>query len=126
MSCGAPCPCMSRRPQLGLSLEQYIEEHLATDSRVIASSGEIIADLAEGSQLEEALQALLSATPHPLVRIYPPCRRRWRGSAGTVYAGAPPRRKAWFAVGLLMGWFLYTLARALLSPAFKEKKSNPS
>jgi len=116
---------------LGLSLEQYIEEHLAADSQVITSSGEIIADLAERLwQLEESLQALLSATPLTRWIVFirhadwAMARQCWHSFTpglpttpeGLVYAG----------VGLLMGWFLYALARALLSPALKGKKLNPS
>jgi len=116
---------------LGLSLDQYIEEHLAADSQVIASSGEIIADLAARLwQLEEALQALVSATP--LTRWFVFIRHAdWSIARQCWHSFTPglpttPEGLVYAGVGLLLGWFLYSLAQALLSPAFKEKKSNPS
>jgi hypothetical protein len=113
---------------LGISLEQYIEEHLAAESEVIASSGEIISNLVERLwQLESSFQALIQATP--LTRwvvflqnadwsVVRQCLHRFTPGVpttaeGLVYAGA----------GLLLGWGLYALGRLLLSAPFKQKEA---
>jgi hypothetical protein len=116
---------------LGVSLEQYIEEHLAAESEVITSSGEIILNLVGRLwQLESSFQALIQAAPltrwlifirHADWAVARQCLYRFTPGVpttfeGLIYAGA----------GLLLGWGLFALARLLLSPVFKKKKGAPA
>ncbi len=49
---------------LGLTLEQYIEQHLVSDSAVFVSAGQVIASLLDRlHQLEHSFNALLEAAP---------------------------------------------------------------
>lgn len=113
---------------LGVSLEQYIEEHLAAESEVITSSGEIISNLmARLWQLESSFQALIEAAPftrwlvfirHADWSVVRQCLYRFTPGVpatmeGLVYAG----------IGLLLGWGLYALCKALLSTFFGRKKA---
>lgn len=112
---------------LGVSLELYIEEHLAAESEVITSSGEIISNLVERLwQLESSFQALIQAAPltrwivfvqHADWAVVRQCLHRFTPGIpttveGLVYAGA----------GLLLGWGLYALGRALLLTVFKRNQ----
>ena len=112
---------------LGLSLEQYIEEHLAAESKVITSSGEVISNLVERLwQMESAFAALVQASPWSRWLVFisraewavvRQCLHRFTPGVpttaeGLIYAGA----------GLLLGWGIYALGRALLAPALNRKK----
>ncbi len=105
--------------RLGLSLEEYIDEHLHAASEVFSSSGEVIAQVVERLlRLEAAFTALREASA--LTRWWVFIRhvdaqiaaQTWRDFApgaptsveGLLYAGA----------GLLLGWGSYALLRALV------------
>ncbi len=104
---------------LGLTLEQYIEQHLASDSAVFAATGRVIASLLERvNQLEHSFKALLEAAP--LLRWWiflqeaewTMVLQTWRdftpgiptSMEGLLYASA----------GLLLGWGCYITGKYLI------------
>lgn len=115
--------------ELGLSLEQYIEQHLASDSAVFASTGRVIASLLERlHNLEHSFSALLEAAPLHRWWIFlqegewTMVIQTWRDFTpgipttieGLLYASA----------GLLLGWGGYTAGKYLirkLFPLFNRK-----
>jgi hypothetical protein len=106
---------------LGLTLNEYIDEHLQAGSEIFVSTGQIIVDLVERlAQMETAFAALTGASlpTRWLVFIsqadWSIAAETWRHFTpgvpttveGLIYAGA----------GLLLGWGLYTLFKALCRP----------
>ncbi len=116
---------------LGISLEQYIEEHLAAESEVIISSGKVISNLVDRLwQMEASFQALIQATPFTRWLIFlreadwavvRQCLNRFTPGVPTTAEGL-----AYAGAGLLLGWGVYALCKTLITTAFKrEKAENP-
>ena len=115
---------------LGLTLEQYIEQHLVSDSAVFVSAGQVIASLLERlHQLEHSFDALLEAAP--LLRWWiflqeaewTIALQTWRDFTpgipttmeGLIYASA----------GLLLGWGCYTTGKYLIQKLIRLLRRKP-
>lgn len=116
---------------LGLTLEEYIREHLDSGSTVFVSSGEIIQNLWDRVQnLESAYQALQDA--NIFTRWFVFLREvDWSIAAGTwenFVPGVPTTLEGltYALTGLLLGWGFYALVKAgvvLLGKLISGKKS---
>jgi hypothetical protein len=109
---------------LGLSLDEYIREHLESGSEVFTSTGRIIADLVERVQvLEQAYQALQGANMFSRWFVF--LREvDWSIAAGTwdnFVPGVPTTLEGlvYALTGLLIGWGLYSLLKSLVALPFK-------
>lgn len=104
---------------LGFTLEQYIEQHLVSDSEVFVSAGRVITSLLERlHQLECSFTALVEAPPwmRPWLFIkeaqWPIAVQTWHDFTpgipttveGLLYA----------VTGLLLGWSCYTIGKLII------------
>lgn len=104
---------------LGLTLEQYIEQHLGSESEIFVSTGQIIVSLLERlHRLESSFTALLEAPPWMRLWIFlkeaelAVAAQTWQDFTpgipttmeGLIYAAA----------GLLLGWSCYTLIKCIV------------
>ncbi|MEW5784629.1 MAG: DUF2937 family protein [Bacillota bacterium] len=109
---------------LGIPLNEYIEEHLHSGLEIFASTGQMIAQLVERlAQMEAAFSALIGASPISRWWVFI-SRADWSIALQTwrnFTPGVPTTVEGliYAAGGLLMGWGLYTLLRALAEPLFK-------
>lgn len=116
---------------LGLTLEQYIEQHLVSDSAVFVSAGEVITSLLERlHQLERSLATLVEAPPLFRWWIFlqeaewPIMMQTWRDFTpglpttieGLLYA----------ATGLLIGWSCYSLGKLIFQKLLRLFKRRPA
>ncbi len=124
---------------LGLTLDQFIEEHLLAESEVLAASGNIIVNLLERlHRLEQSMSALLQADPLNRWFIFlreadwSIARQTW--SAFTPGVPTTAEGLAYAGAGLMLGWGLYSLLKAVGQPVFRRifaskrtrKSSSPS
>lgn len=104
---------------LGLSLEQYIERHLSSDSAVFISTGQVIAALLERLHtLERSLNALIGAAPLSRWLIFLK-EAEWPIAVQTWHdftPGIPTTLEGllYAAAGLLFGWALYSSVKFLI------------
>lgn len=107
-----------------LTLEAYIEHHLTSGSEIFASTGEVMLGLVERwQQLESAFNALAGAVA--LSRWWVFIREaEWsivRQAWQNFTPGVPTTVEGllYAAAGLLLGWSLYALLRALALPLLR-------
>lgn len=105
----------------GLSLEQYITEHLASGSEIFTSSGEVMVYIVERLHyLERSFVALADAAP--LTRWWVFLTRADWTIAGQAWRdftpGVPTTLEGliFAAIGLFLGWGLYTLLKTIFRP----------
>lgn len=109
--------------EAGLSLEKYIEEHLASGSEVFISSGEVIAGLVERLLgLEQSYAALMDTAPLSRWLIFMQEADRsiametWR----SYTPGLPVSVEGFiYAAGLLLGWGIYFIFKAMFRPLYR-------
>lgn len=101
---------------VGLSLKQYIDEHLASESAVFTSTGEVIVYIVERMHyLERSFVALIEATP--LTRWWVFMTRADWSIAGKTWRDFTPGIPTTFegliyaTIGLFLGWGLYSLLK---------------
>jgi hypothetical protein len=116
---------------LGLTLDEYIREHLESGSAVFTSTGRIIADLVERVQaLEQAYQALQGAGLFNRWFVF--LREvDWSIAAGTwenFVPGVPTTLEGliYALTGLLIGWGLYALLKALVVMPIRAARRKPN
>jgi len=110
----------------GLSLEDYIQEHLDATSEVFVSSGRVIEDLVNRYQaLEQSFLALADTNIYNRWIVF--LREvDWEIAAGTwnnFVPGVPTTIEGLFyaLAGLLAGWGIYATLKALVTLPFKTK-----
>jgi hypothetical protein len=116
---------------LGLTLEEYIREHLDSGSEVFVSSGKVIQDMLERVQrLELSYQVLQDATIYNRWLVF---MREvdWSIASGTwedFVPGVPTTVEGltYALAGLLLGWGAYTLFKMAIAVLSKALKLNGS
>ncbi len=116
---------------LGLTLEDYIQEHLDSASPVFVSSGEVIRALLERVQhLELSYQALQDATIYNRWFVF--LREvDWSIASGTwenFMPGVPTTFEGltYALAGLLLGWGIYALIKMAILAAYKALSGKKS
>ena len=109
---------------LNLTLEEYISEHLSSASEIFVSSGKVIQELLERyNSLEKSYLALQDADIFNRWFIF--LREvDWTIAAGTwnnFMPGVPTTIEGltYALIGLLLGWGLYALLKAVISAPAK-------
>ena len=109
---------------LNLTLEEYIKEHLESDSDVFESTGEIIKDLVERVEnLEQSYLALQDANIYNRFLVFFQ-EVDWEIAAGTwqnFMPGVPTTVEGltYALAGLLIGWGIYSLLKAIVAFPFR-------
>ena len=110
---------------LGLTLEQYIEQHLGSESEIFVSTGQIIVSLLERLHGESSFTAPRSpALDAPLIFLKEAelavAAQTWQDFT----PASPPRwRLIYAAAGLLLGWSCYTLISGSFKTGWLLKRS---
>jgi len=113
---------------LDLTLEEYIREHLDSESEVFVSTGEVIKDLVlRVGNLEQSYLALQEATIYNRWLVFIQ-EVDWEIAIGTWHnfiPGIPTTVEGltYALTGLLFGWGIYSLFKAIITFPFKTLAS---
>jgi len=111
---------------LGLTLEDYILEHLNSSSEIFVSSGQVIEALLDRyNELDQSYTALQGATIYNRWLIFIQ-EVDWSIAAGTwnnFMPGIPTTVEGltYALSGLLLGWGIYALLKAVITFPFNRK-----
>jgi len=119
--------------RLDLTLEEYIREHLDSESEIFVSTGEVIRDLVQRVEsLEQSYISLQDANIYNRWLVFFQ-EVNWEIAAGTWHnftPGIPTTVEGltYALAGLLLGWGIYSLFKTLITFPFKtlaSKRENP-
>jgi hypothetical protein len=117
---------ISAAENLGLTLEEYILEHLDSSSEIFISSGQVIEDLlVRYNELEQSYNALQGANIFNrwIIFIQEVDRSIAVGTWNNFMPGVPTTVEGltYALFGLLLGWGIYALVKTLITFPFRRK-----